>query len=318
MVIFLYGEDSYRIAQKLKELVSAYKAKNPSGLNFISLDFFENSPDDLMRNIISNSFIPEKKLIVVKNIFSAKGETSPLQGGKADSALLTDFLKNSDIISDQNTILIALSFGKSDSKNELFKYLTKKPNLSERFENLKPYETKNWVRNSLRRSGIEIAGEALDFLVLSCGYDSWRLGGEIKKLTDYKNKGVILKSEIEKLVATSANYNVFELTDALASKNKKRALLALHKALDNGEKSNELLGLLAWQIRNLLRFKLGSGESAGTKLHPFVLGKLKESAKLFSLEELNRIMFGIISLDLAFKTSDVNEKTALSILVAEL
>lgn len=312
MIIFLYGEDSYRITRKLKELVSAYKTKNPSGLNFISLDFPENNSDDLKRNLISNSLIPEKKLIIVKNIF------------KADPALV-GFLKENNISSDQDIILVAISFDSSafakataDKKNELFKYLTKKPNLAERFEYLKPYEIKTWVRNSLRRSGIEIASEALDFLIVNCGFDPWRLDSEIKKLTDYKNKGVIIKSEVEKLVSTSTNYNVFELTDALANKNKKRALLALHRALDNSEKSNELLGLLAWQIRNLLRFKLNIEKPSGMKLHPFVLEKLKSSAKLFSLEELNRIMSKIIDLDLAFKTSDINEKTALSLLIAEL
>ncbi len=306
MIIFLYGQDSYRVTQKLKELVSAYKAKNPSGLNFISLDFPENNLDDLKGNLISNSLIPEKKLIVVKNIFKINHES------------LTDFLKEKNIDSDQNVILIAVGFGAADNKNELFKYLTKKPNLAERFEYLKPYEIKNWVKNSLRRSGIEIAGEALDFLIVNYGSNLWRLDCEIKKLTDYKNKGVIIKSEVEKLVATSTNYNVFELTDALANKNKKRALLALHKALDNGEKSNELLGMLAWQIRNLLRFKLNPDRSSQMKLHPFVLEKLKGSAKLFSLEELNRIMSKIIDLDLAFKTSDINEKTALSLLISEL
>ncbi|MDO8676305.1 MAG: DNA polymerase III subunit delta [Candidatus Azambacteria bacterium] len=313
MIIFLYGEDSYRIAQKLKELVSAYKAKNPSGLNFISLDFFENNTDDLMRSLASNSFIPEKKLIVVKNIF------------KTNPELLLEFLKSQKISLSEGIILVAISFGSSafakataDKKNELFKYLIKKPNLTERFEYLKPYEVKTWVRDSLRQSGVEIAGEALDFLILNCGHDSWRIDGEIKKLMDYKNTGVIMKSEVEKLIATSANYNVFELTDALANKNKKRALLALHKALDNGEKPSELLGMIAWQIRNLLRFKLNSSQVSGMKLHPFVLEKLKESVKLFSLEELNRITSKIINLDFAFKTSDMNEKTAFSLLIAEL
>src|SRR3989338_1814000 len=109
MIIFLYGQDSYRIGQKLKEIVSGYKAKNPSGLNFVSLDFPENNLDDLTSIIISDSLIPEKKLIIVKNIL----EINP--------ASLTDFLKKSDIGSDRNVILIAISFEAPDGKNELFK-----------------------------------------------------------------------------------------------------------------------------------------------------------------------------------------------------
>ncbi len=120
------------------------------------------------------------------------------------------------------------------------------------------------------------------------------------------------------MTVPSSNYNVFRLTDALAKKNKKKALEALYIALDNGEKPTELLGLLAWQIRNLLRFKSNPDKSSDLKLHPFVLEKIRESARFFSIDELNAILSKIIDLDLAFKTSDLNEKTALSLLIAEL
>jgi len=134
-------------------------------------------------------------------------------------------------------------------------------------------------------------------------------GGKIK---------VISKSQVEELTIFSADYKVFELTDALSKKNKKKAIEALYAALDNGEKSTELLGLLAWQIRNLLRFKSNPDKSSDLKLHPFVLEKIRESARFFSVDELNAILSKIIDLDLAFKTGSLNEKTALSLLIAEL
>ena len=43
MTIFLYGQDSYRIGQKLREIVAGYKAKNTSGLNLVSFDFPEKA-----------------------------------------------------------------------------------------------------------------------------------------------------------------------------------------------------------------------------------------------------------------------------------
>jgi len=88
--------------------------------------------------------------------------------------------------------------------------------------------------------------------------------------------------------------------------------------LDNNEKPTELLGLLAWQVRNLLRFKLNPDMSSELKLHPFVLGKIKESARLFSIGELRAILSKIINMDLIFKTGNIDEKTALSLLFAEL
>lgn len=303
MIIFLYGQDSYRIEQKLKEIVEGYKAKNPSGFNFVNFDLSENEPEDFFEAIKSDSLIPEKKLIILKNI-----ETST-------SEMLLEFIKSQNLSKRDDIILVAVSF--NNSKNKLFDYLIKKPNQSQNFKLLKEYEVKNWAKKMLNSSGVDLTGEALDFLVSNCGCDLWRIDGEIRKITDYKIKGVVSKSQVEELLIQNAEHNIFELTDALLKKNKKKALLALHKALHNGEKPTELLGLLAWQARNLLRFKTGANP-ASLNLHPFVLGKLKESEKAFSIEELNALLSKIIDLDLAFKTTDLNEKTALSLLISEL
>ena len=315
MIIFLYGKDSYRINQKLNELIHGYKAKNPSGLNLINLDLAENRIEDFFESARSGSLIPEKKLIILKNI------------QEVDSDKLLEFFqpkagppraeKFQNLSKRDDTILIIITFGDSN-KDKLFEYLIKKPNQAQNFKPLKTYEIKSWACQFSNSLEIDLTGEALDFLISNCGLDLWRLDCEIRKLADFSAGGVVSRSQVEELVVPSANYNVFRLTDALAKKNKKRALEALYIALDNGEKPTELLGLLAWQIRNLLRFKSNPDKSSDLKLHPFVLGKIRESAGFFSIDELNVILSKIIDLDLAFKTGDLNEKTALSLLIAEL
>ena len=316
MIIFLYGQDSYRIGQKLTEIVSSYKAKNSSGFNFINLDFAENNINDFYEAVISDSFIPEKKLIIIKNVFRADSEAllkflkSPTFAEA--SAGKKDFNKREDII------LVAVSFSDTD-KGKLFEYLTRKPNQAQNFKILKEYEIKNWARRFLNSFGIELASDALDYMASNSGNDLWKLDGEIRKIAVYKIQGIVTRSQVEELIAPGRGYNIFELTDALANKNKRKALSALHRALDNGEKPTELLGLLGWQVRNLLRFKSSpNAKPSDLKLHPFILEKLKSSAKFFSVNELNKIMSKIINLDLDFKTSDLDEKTALSLLISEL
>lgn len=301
MIIFLYGEDSYGISQKLNELLNRYRIKNPIGLNFTSLNFLENSLEDLKDNLINTSLIPEKKLIILKNI------------EKSDSLKLLDLIKSHNLSIREDVILIAVSF--RDFKNKLFEYLIKKPNQSQNFKPLKYYEFKNWARNFFNSFNTEITGEALEFLLSKCGSDKWRLDSEIKKITCFNANGLINRHQIEDLILVNNNHNIFELTDALANKNKKQALKALYKILENGEKPTEILGMMAWQIRNIIQFKL---DSKSLKLHPFVLGKIKESASLFSIEELKVGLLKIIDLDLAFKTTDLSEKTALSLLISDM
>lgn len=304
MIIFLYGQDSYRISQKLQEIVNGYKAKNPSGFNLANFDLSESKIEDFFEAMKSDSLIPEKKLVIVKNI------------EKVEPERLLGSIKSQNLSKRDDVILVAISFNDS-SKNKLFEYLTKKPNQFQNFKLSKEYEVKNWARKLLNSFEVDLTGEALNFLISNCGLDLWRLDCEIKKLADFKIRGVISKSQVEGLIIPDREHNIFELTDALLSKNKKKALLALHEAMKSGEKPTELLGLLAWQVRNLLRFKTGA-KSVSLNLHPFVLGKLKESAKIFSIEELNSFLSKIIDLDLAFKTTDINENTALSLLIAEI
>jgi len=306
MIIFLYGKDSYRISQKIKEIIKGYEAKNPSGLNLINLDFVEDRLEDFFESARAGLLIPEKRLIILKNAF------------KADSEALLKFLKSQNLSKRDDIILLIIAFGDFD-KNELLKYLIKKPNQAQNFKPLKAYEVKSWAKQFSNSLGIDLTGEALDFLISNCDLDLWRFDCEIRKLADFSaGKRVISKSQVEELAVPNVNYNIFSLTDALAKKNKKKALEALYTALDNGEKPTELLGLLAWQIRNLLRFKSNPDKSSDLKLHPFVLEKIRESARFFSVGELKAILSKIIDLDLAFKTGDINERTAFSLLIAEL
>lgn len=305
MIIFLYGGDSFRISRKAKEIIKGYEAKNPSGLNLLEFDFMESQLEDFFDSAKSGSIIPEKKLMVLRNI------------NKIDAKVLLEFLKKQNFGDRDDVILLVVSSSNSDS-GELFKYLIKKPNQSQNFKPFREYEVKTWIRQSADSLGIDLTSEAIDFLVVTCGVDLWRLDSEIKKLADYKIRGVISKSQIEELAVSGANYKIFELTDAIAKKDKKRALEALYKAFDNDEKPIELLGLLAWQMRNILRIKLSPEKTSNLKLHPFVLSKAIAAAKLFSTEELNAFLSKIISLDLAFKTGSRDERTELSILIAEL
>src|SRR3990167_6121082 len=161
MIIFLYGQDSYRISQKLKELFDGYKAKNISALNFISLDF------------------TEKKLIVVKNILKA--------GEEKAVALLESY----NLPTSREIIFIAIHWDEAPAKNELFQYLIKKPNFSSEFKPLSGARLKSWLVDLARSCGIDLDGEALDYLIENIGGDLWRQSREIQKIANYKIKGIV-------------------------------------------------------------------------------------------------------------------------------
>jgi DNA polymerase III delta subunit len=73
MIIFLYGPDGYRIKENVNTIVSAYRKKHASGVNFYRFDIEKNGSFDGLSNAVKSvSFFDEVKLIVVKNAFDNK------------------------------------------------------------------------------------------------------------------------------------------------------------------------------------------------------------------------------------------------------
>ncbi len=208
MIVFLYGQDSYLINQKLKELVDGYKAKNASALNLISFDFTESGLEDLEMSLKSESLIPEKKLIMVKNI---------LKAGEEKAASL---LESYNLPASREIIFIAIHWDGAPAKNELFQYLIKKPNLSSEFKPLSGALLRKWLSEFAASHGIDLDGEALDYLVVNVGSDLWRQSREIQKIADYKIKGIVRLSDVQNLVSQKTAINIFDLTDAIGNKNK--------------------------------------------------------------------------------------------------
>ena len=72
MIIFLYGEDEYRLKQETSSVIQKYKNKYPNGLNLFGFDLASDDVKNLEDAIKTSSFFNEVKLIVVKNSFLEK------------------------------------------------------------------------------------------------------------------------------------------------------------------------------------------------------------------------------------------------------
>ena len=105
--------------------------------------------------------------------------------------------------------------------------------------------------------------------------------------------------------------NNFALTDAIANKEKIKALALLEQRLSEGEDPQAILGLIAYQFRVLLKIKslikkaVPYGSLAKlANLHPFVAKKAYESAKKFEMEDLKKIYLKLC-------LADVNSKNGI-------
>jgi len=314
MIIFLYGQDTYRLAQKLSEIIKHYKKIHKSGLNLRDFDGKNLKFQDFKDQFQQTSIFKEKKLIILKNIFS-------------NPKFKEDFLREIKGFIDSKEVILIYEKNKISQSNSLFKFLKKDVKCQE-FKLLEGERLKNWVRKEFAKYQIKIKLEALEELVDFVGNNLWRFSNEIKKLVNYKGKNSnldISKEEVELLVRPKIEPNIFKTIDFIASKDKKKALGLLHKHLEKGDSPLYLLSMINFQFRNLLTIKdlIERHQSPyllskKINLHPYVIKKSYTQAKKFKVAELKKIYQKIFQVDLAIKTGKIAPEVALDLLIAEI
>jgi DNA polymerase III subunit delta len=113
---------------------------------------------------------------------------------------------------------------KVDGRSKLAKLLKDKAEL---FSTKKMYDNQlpEWTLELVRSKGYTIAQKALLLLVDHIGNDLSRIDNEVDKLlVNLAGRDTITEDDIEKYVGVSKEYNVFELQDAFAKKDKIKAI----------------------------------------------------------------------------------------------
>lgn len=308
MIIFLYGIDTYRSRQKLNAIVESYRNKYPKGLNFRIFDLEENSFQDVMDEASSISMFGDKKLFLFKNAFSNKEFQEP-------------FLKNAKFFFDSKDICIFFEEG-LPKKGKLFNFFLKNAK-SQEFSPLQGLQLRNWIKGEFEKYKCEVDEKGLVKLVEFVGNDLWRFSNEIRKLASFNSK--ISEKEIDLLVNSKIESDIFKTIDAIALGDKKRTFSLIKAHLAKGDNPLYLLSMINFQFRNLLMIKdlIERGRpsyliSQITQLHPFVVKKSYSLADKFTLPELKKIYEKIFQADLDIKTGRIKPEVGLDLLIANL
>jgi len=315
MIIFLYGQDSYRAREKLNEIIKQYKKTHKSGLNLKYLDFSKDSLgneifSDLKNSIRQTSMFKEKKLQIVINPLS-------------NSVFKEEFLKEAKDFLNSNEVFVFYQDGKIDERDSLFKFLKKQAKCQE-FQLFEGQKLKNWIKKEFDKYNTEMNDEVINKLIEYIGSDLWRMNNEIRKLVSFKKNKVSLK-DIDLLVRSKIETDIFKTIDAISQKDKKQALKLLHKHLERGDSPLYVLSMINFQFRNLLIVKdliekrnTYNGVVKKSGLHSFVAKKSYFQSQGFTFEELKKIYRKIFQADLDIKTGKIEPETALDLLIAQI
>lgn len=316
MLFFYYGEDSFRAKQKIEAIITKFKDKvDMAGQNVQKLDGEIISADDFFQAVSVMGFLADKKLIIIKNLFSNK----KLKNWQ-DS--LIDFLKKQANTTEENYIIF-WETSKPDRRGKLFKFLAKL-DFAEEFNKLTGLKLNSWIKNQVTQQNRTIADQALTKLISYVGNDLWQLHNEIGKLSN-NTKDEITEEQVKDLVQAKVDESIFNLIDAIGNKNKSLALQLIEDKLNSGVNHQYILTMITRQFRLLIKTKLlasqikhSSALSQTLKIHPLVAEKTLSQSKLYTLEQLKSIYRKLLILDEKFKTTQNQEKILFAKIINDL
>jgi len=311
-IIFLFGQNSYGSRQKLNEIIERYQAVHKKGINLKIFTPRETSFSELENLLRETSIFREKKLIVMEDFFS-------------DQNFKDDFLvhakKFPDFLEKSDDILVFYESGKVLKKDDFSAFLKKKAKCQE-FNPPEEADLRKWVKKRAEFFGKKFSGEALEKIINYVGNDLWRMENEIRKLAGYRKEKNIETSDVEDMVRSKIDSDVFKTIEAIAAKNKKNALKLLHAHLEKGDAPFYLFSMINFQFRNLLVIKdaidRGFSPYGSMGIHPYVVKKSLYLLDKFEFAELKKIYRRLFRIDLDMKTGKIKPELAMDLLISRL
>lgn len=266
-IYFLHGEEPYFIDVLTKAIQDNALEESERDFNQSILYGKDAEVLSLISELKSYPMMAERRLVILKEAqyFKAIEQLESYLENPANSTIFVICYKYKTFDARKKTLKNALKNG------VVFKS-----------EKVKEYQLAEWIQQYIKTTGYELTSKACMLLIESLGNDLGRIVKELEKLAILIEKGTIInENHIEENIGISKDYNVFELTNAVANKDNLKAL----KIVDYFE-HNPKAADLVFVISNLFKFfsqimrihflpnKSREAVAQALGVHPFVAGEL--------------------------------------------
>ena len=304
----LYGEEAYLKKQYKDKLT---KAMLPEGdtVNYAYYEGKGTNPAELIDLAETMPFFADRRLIVVENSGFFKNATPEL----------ADYIKNMP-----ETACFIFVESEVDKRGKMYKSVKDKGRAVEmgrQDEKTLLY----WLAGMVKKEGKQIKESTARYLVAKTGTDMENLEKEMEKLFSYTlGQTEITVQDVDEICTTQITNKIFDMVEAVATKQQKRALHYYYDLLALKEPPMRILYLLARQFKLLMEVKDLSGrgyeksqiaKTAG--LHPFVAGKYIKQCHSFSKEELRSIIEDAANMEEMVKTGRLNDRMSVELFIVK-
>ena len=305
-VYLLHGEERYLRRQYKDKLMHAL-SNDGDTMNthvFEGKDIPIGEVIDLAETL---PFLAEHRVILISDsgLFSS--------GGEKMAEYLSSPNESTIFIFNENSI---------DKRSKLFKAVQSKGYVAE-FGVQDENTLKRWIAGVLAREGKEITENPVQLLISKTGTGMDNIHMELEKLICYSmGREVITNEDVEAICTTRISNHIFDMINAIAERQKSRALTLYYDLLALKEPPMRILFLIARQCNILLQVKELKSKGHDNKtiaskigVPPFIVQKHINQAAKFKTSSLQRAVTQCVEAEEAVKQGRMNDRMSVEILI---
>lgn len=308
-IYLLFGEENYLKKQYKERFV---KALLPEG-DTMNYAHYEGKGIDVKEVIDlaeTMPFFAERRVLVFENTGFFKS---------ASGAELAEYVKEIP-----ETTYFLFVEEEVDKRSKMYKAVKAKGRAVEL-----PFQDENtlkrWVAGQVGKENKKITESDVVYFLNKVGTDMENITKELEKVFCYTlDRDVVLREDIDAVCVTQISNHIFDMVNAVAEKQQKRALELYYDLLALKEPPMRILFLLTRQYRGLYQVKQLAKKGYGRKeiaekagLHPFAVGKYMEQAKRFHIKELRAILEDSADIEQRVKTGLLTDHLAVEIFLVK-
>lgn len=307
-IYLLYGEEGYLKRQYRDRFV---KAMLPEGdtMNYAHYEGKNINVREVIDLAETLPFFAQRRLIVFEDtgFFKSAG------------AELADYIKDMP----ETTYFIFVE-NEVDKRSKLYKAVKAKGHIVE-LTTQDEGTLKRWIQGIVRREKKQSSDSVILYFLNKVGTDMENIQRELEKVFCYAlDRQEITREDIDAVCVTQITNHIFDMVNAVADKNQRRALDLYYDLLALKEPPMRILFLMIRQYRILFQVKGLSGQGYGKKeiaskagLHPFAAGKYMDQAKKFRMSELRAVMEDGADIEQRVKTGLLTDNLAVELFIVK-
>ena len=307
-IYLLYGDEAY-LKKQYKDKLKKALVQPDDTMNFTAYEGKDTNPKEVIDLSETLPFFADRRVILIENSGFFKGSCEELAEYMPQVPDTTLFLFVEEEVDKRSKLYKAVK-----NVGKIVEFTTQTEELLTR-----------WILTRLKKEGKNITGSVMQLFLSKTGTDMGNIDRELEKLICYcMDKDVIEAKDVEAVTTEQTTNKIFEMVNAIAEHNQKKALDLYYELLALKEPPMRILFLMMRQYRNLFQVKGLMKKGYNRKeiaskagLHPFAAGKYMDQAKVFKTSELREILEDGAEIEQRVKTGLLTDHLAVELFIVK-